>query len=66
MQENWIKVLGINDQPDGSTIVEMDVDHDFVTWFCKHHSLEKFSQEKFNDWFIEVLDDYLSKCQLVQ
>jgi len=44
----------------------MDVDAEFVEWFCHRHGLEKFSQDKFNEWFLEVLSDYIKKQQLVQ
>ena len=65
MQEPGILVLEIRDEIDGSATVVMDVDPEFVEWFCRHHHLEKFSQDKFNEWFVEVLDDYIKKQQLV-
>lgn len=66
MQEPGIRVLEIRDEVDGSATVVMDVDPEFVEWFCRHHNLEKFSQDKFNEWFVEVLDDYIKKQQLVR
>lgn len=66
MQEPGIRVLEIRDEVDGSATVAMDVDPEFVEWFCRHHGLEKFSQDKFNEWFLEVLSDYIKKQQLVQ
>lgn len=66
MQEPGIQVLEIRDEVDGSATVVMDVDPEFMEWFCRHHSLEKFSHEKFNEWFLEVLSDYIKKQQLVQ
>ena len=66
MQEPGIRVLEIRDEVDGSATVVMDVDPEFVEWFCQHYGLEKFSQDKFNEWFLEVLSDYIKKQQLVQ
>lgn len=56
-----IDVLEVEDQIDGSAIVRMDVNQDFVEWFNQHHNLQEFSQEKFEQWFQEVLGDYVSK-----
>jgi len=66
MQEPGIRVLEVRDEVDGSATVVMDVDPEFVEWFCHRHGLEKFSQDKFNEWFLEVLSDYIKKQQLVQ
>ena len=56
-----IDVLEVEEQMDGSAIVRMDVNQEFVDWFNQNHNLQEFSQEKFQQWFLEVLGDYVNK-----
>jgi hypothetical protein len=58
--------LEVKNEVDGSATVVMDMDSEFVEWFCHFHGLEEFSQDKFNEWFSDVLSDYIKTQRLVQ
>ena len=40
MQKLGIQVLEVKNEVDGSATVVMDMDSEFVEWFCHFHGLE--------------------------
>jgi hypothetical protein len=60
-EEFGIKIVEISDEDDGSATVSMEIDDSFMSWFCRHYQIEEFSKEKFNEWFLAVLNDYVNK-----
>lgn len=54
-----IKVVDIVEQPDKSAIVHLDLHDDFIAWFCDHKKIEKFDNEIFQQWFIEILSQQI-------
>lgn len=56
-----IDVVELNDNEDGSVTIKMDVNEDFMKWFIDYHDLQEFSQEKFEQWFQVVIDDYVNQ-----
>jgi len=65
MQESTFRILEVRDEIDGSATVVMDIEPEFVKWFCRKHGLKKFSQDKFNEWVLKALNDYIDKHKLV-
>ena len=58
-----IKIVEISDEDDGTATVSMEIDDSFMSWFCRRYQIEEFSKEKFNEWFLTVLNDYIDKCR---
>lgn len=56
-----IEISEIIEQPDGSALVQFDLGEDFISWFCQLKQIEKFDKEIFQDWFVEVLSDSVSR-----
>lgn len=61
--ESKIKILDVIDQEDGSAIVQMDLDDEFISWFCEHYGLDKFDKQFFQDWFIHAITQGLEKVK---
>jgi len=51
-----LEIINFVDQPDGSTIVEIDISDEFTEWYVKEFELEEWDNEHFNKWFIDCLE----------
>ena len=60
---NSFKVLDVVDQEDGSALVQLDLDDEFISWFCERYGLEKFDKQFFQDWFVDSLTQGLEKVK---
>ena len=56
-----IEIVEVNDQPDGSAIVTIDIDEEYKQMFISSQNLEKWSDEFFQKYFIDILSKDLSK-----
>ena len=62
-QRFLLKVTDVIDQPDGSAIVQFDVDENFVIWFCHHKNITEFDKDIFQDWFVKILEGYIQEVE---
>lgn len=59
-------MVEVRDEEDGSATVVIEASDEFKSRFCEVHGLVKFSEEKFQQWFLEVIDAHVNSLKLVQ
>ena len=59
-----IKVADIVEQENGESVVMVDIDDEFKEWFKKTHGLKRWSQKRFERWFVEAMSHGLQRLNL--
>ncbi|MAG26873.1 hypothetical protein CMI47_15135 [Candidatus Pacearchaeota archaeon] len=49
------EVVSVVDNPDGTAMLNIDVDDDFIEWFKEWQGLKRWSQKRFQKVMIEAL-----------
>jgi len=56
-----IRIAGTEETETGELIVTCDVSDEFKDWFKKDQGLKRWSQKRFEKFFVEVMKSYLNK-----
>ncbi len=59
-----IKVADIVEQENGESVVMVDIDDEFKEWFKKTHGLKRWSQKRFEKWFVKAMSNGLERLQI--
>lgn len=50
-----IKVIAINELPDGGATIDFDVSEDFIRWYKKSHNVKRFTKKMFQRFFEDAI-----------
>ena len=50
-----LKILSVKDNKDGTSVLTFDLDKEFIDWFNREEGLDKFSQERFEEFVQNAL-----------
>jgi hypothetical protein len=59
-----IKVADIVEQENGESVVMVDIDDEFKEWFKATQGLKRWSQKRFEKWFVEAMSQGLERLNL--
>ena len=55
------EVVSVVDNPDGTAMLNIDVDDDFIEWFKEWQDLKRWSQKRFQKVMIEAIMEMVEK-----
>lgn len=56
-----ITVIDVVDNDDGTATINLDISDEFIDWFKKKEGLKRWSQKRFEKFFIRALTIYLEE-----